>query len=54
MAGKKGRGSEGSAKNETGGEQPENNSSSLSVRSHLSEEVRPFLMGGSVLIRVSS
>lgn len=37
-----------------GGERPENSSSSLSVRSHLSEEVRPFLMGGSVLIRVSS
>ena len=30
------------------------NSSSPTVRSHLSEEVRPFLMGGSVLIRVSS
>lgn len=39
---------------EGGGAQQENNSSSPTVRSHLSEEVRPFLMGGSVLIRVSS
>ena len=36
------------------GERPKNNSSSPSVRSYLSEEVRLLRMGGSVLIRVSS